>query len=292
MSVFDYPRVNFWGTQRVNPATGNNNSLGPGGELTVTSDTDQVQPIGPTGSTPDAQFVKWMEGAERERPRAGAVELLRRHGMRFDDVLVTSVVLGPGKIVTEDPIIGAKVGLNNALVCDLNPEGFDCTQVFSSALQIQAPNAFGGTGQFLSRKPTRAASRSTNWYRNVSFHTDFRMDTSGGAGGASATFIQSFQVHKTDLKDNRGRATSMMRCCITGGQNMEPMADGPVTRRRGHARGVGRHGVIGLQVRFNLYLCYPRIPDSASDQGLCRRRENREPGHRLGARYHRAVAVP
>ena len=67
MSVFDYPRINFWGTQRVNPATGNNNSLGPGDELTVTSDTDQVQPIGPIDNKllTDAQ-VRQMDGERRQ----------------------------------------------------------------------------------------------------------------------------------------------------------------------------------------------------------------------------------
>jgi hypothetical protein len=62
MSVFDFPRIHFWGTQRVNPGTGNNNSLGRGAELTVTSDTNRVQPV----ATPldDAAFLRWMEGAD------------------------------------------------------------------------------------------------------------------------------------------------------------------------------------------------------------------------------------
>ena len=264
MSVFDYPRVNFRGTQRVNPATGNNNSLGPGDELTVTSDTDQVQPIGPIDQTlTDAQFVKWMEGADEKGFVRGQWNYYGDMSMRFDDALVNSVVLGPGEIVTEDPIIGAKVGLNNALVCDLNPEGFDCTQVFSSALQIYAPNAFGGNGQFVSRKPTRAASRATNWYRNVSFHTDFPNDSSGGAGGASATFILSFQVHKTDLQDNRGLGDEYDEMLHHWWPKYGTYG-APVSRAAAALQeALNREDVKGLQVRFNLYLCYPRIPDSA-----------------------------
>jgi hypothetical protein len=46
----------------VNPATGNNNSLGPGQELTITSNTEQVQPIDSPLS--DADFIGWMEGAD------------------------------------------------------------------------------------------------------------------------------------------------------------------------------------------------------------------------------------
>ena len=293
MSVFDYPRINFWGTQRVNPATGNNNSLGPGDELTVTSDTDQVQPIGPIDQTlTDAQFVKWMESADNRGYVRGQWNYYGDMSMRFDDVVVKSAVLGPRDIITDDPIIGAKVGLNNALVCDLNPEGFDCTQVFSSALQVYAPNAFGGNGQFVSRMPTRAVSRSTNWFRNVSFHTDFPKDSSGGAGGASATFILSFEVRKTDLRDirNVGDEYDEMlhhwwpKSEDEGKTEGKPLSRAAAALHKAIHRGLDRGDVRGLQVRFNLYLCYPRIADSAliKDFAAGRKTENPAIGWVLG----------
>ena len=42
-----------------------------------------------------------------------------------------------------EPLIGARVGLRSAFVCDVNPEGFDCTQIFAGALEINAPEALG-----------------------------------------------------------------------------------------------------------------------------------------------------
>ena len=53
---------------------------------------------------------------------------------------------------------------------------------------------------FVSRLPTRAVTRSLNWYRNVSFHGVLGNDTSGGAGGASATFIHAVKVLDSDLE--------------------------------------------------------------------------------------------
>jgi hypothetical protein len=89
-------------------------------------------------------------------------------GFRFDDVRVISAALAGGEVVLDDLLIGARVSMVNALVCDLDPEGFDWTQIFSGGLQIRAPGAIGDTGTFLSRQPTRAVTRGLNWYRNVS----------------------------------------------------------------------------------------------------------------------------
>src|SRR5215475_9312277 len=109
MSIFDFPRVNFWGTQRVNPGTGNNNSLGPGDELTITSNTEQVQPV--DSKLSDDDFITWMEGADPKGLVRGQWNYYGDMSMRFDDVFVHSGVLGPGQIITKDPLIGAKVSL-------------------------------------------------------------------------------------------------------------------------------------------------------------------------------------
>jgi hypothetical protein len=283
MSVFDFPRVNFWGTQRVNPGTGNNNSLGPGDELTITSDTEQVQPIRSTLS--DADFITWMESADAQGLVRGQWNYYGDMGLRFDNVVVKSGVLGPGQLVTEDPLVGAKVSLVNALVCDVNPEGFDCTQIFTGALQIDAPGALGGTGVFLSRRPTRAVTRSLNWYRNVSFHGVLGNNTSGGAGGASATFIHSVGVLKSDLKPIPDRGVEydemLHHWWPKRGTDHAPMSSIAVAMHDA----LQREDVIGLQIRFNLYLCYPRISDSTlvEDFAAGRKTENPAIGWVLGA---------
>jgi hypothetical protein len=260
MSVLDFPRVNFWGTQRVNPGTGNNNSLGPGQELTITSNTEQVQPI--ESPLSDADFITWMEGSDPMGLTRGQWNYYGDMGMRFDEVVVKSGVLRPGQLITDDPLIGAKVSLINSLVCDVNPEGFDCTQIFSGALQVDAPEVLGGTGVFVSRLPTRAATRSLNWYRNVSFHGVLGNDTSGGAGGASATFVHAVEVLGGDLEPipDRGAEYDEML------HHWWPRrgADGAPTSQLVAAmhEALRLKNVIGLQIRYNLYLCYPRIADS------------------------------
>jgi hypothetical protein len=261
MSVLDFPRVNFWGTQRVNPGTGNNNSLGPGQELTVTSNTEQVQPVDSPLS--DDDFISWLESADPKGLVRGQWNYYGDMSMRFDDVVVNSGVVEPGRLITEDPLIGAKVSLINSLVCDVNPEGFDCTQIFSGALQIDAPRALGGTGVFVSRLPTRAVTRSLNWYRNVSFHGVLGDDTSGGAGGASATFIHAVKVLDSDLQKIPDRGVEydevLHHWWPKRGANGAPTS--PLVAAMHKAL---RHkDVIGLQIRYNLYLCYPRIADSA-----------------------------
>src|SRR5262249_26660043 len=140
--------------------------------------------------------------------------------------------------------------------------GFDCTQIFSGALQIDAPEALGGTGVFVSRLPTRAATRSLNWYRNVSFHGVLGNDTSGGAGGASATFVHGVEVLGGALEPipDRGAEYDEML------HHWWPRrgADGAPTSQLVAAmhEALRLNNVIGLQIRYNLYLCYPRIADS------------------------------
>jgi hypothetical protein len=276
LSIFSFPRLHFWGTQSVNPGTGNNNSLGPGTEITVTANTEQVAPI--ASDLSDAGFFAWMQGLDPNGLLRAQWNYFGDMSFRFGDagaqtgetdtaqfVSIVSAQLAPNDLRTDpktEPMIGARVGLRSAFVCDVNPEGFDCTQIFAGALEIDAPDALGGTGVFLSRPPTRAVTRSLNWYRNASFHVAVD-PTSGGAGGASATFIHSIEVRPGDLKPlpDLGEEYDEM---LHHWWPREATSKGPQSPAAvALHKALLQPGVRGLQVRYNLYLTYPRISDAA-----------------------------
>jgi hypothetical protein len=173
MSLFDFPRIHVRGTYLVNPGTGNNDSASPGEELSVTSNSERVQPM--LGGRTDEEFHQWMISLDDHGLLRAQWNYYGDMSFRFLDVRVCSVQLDEHRILTQpsqDALIGSRVYLNHGLMCDANPEGFDSTQVFSESLQINATHAFAD-GSFVSRKPSRGTTRSLNWYRNVSYHGPF-----------------------------------------------------------------------------------------------------------------------
>ncbi|HET6333658.1 MAG TPA: hypothetical protein VFG30_10615 [Polyangiales bacterium] len=267
MGLFDFPRIHIVGTHEVNPGTGNNNSASPGDELTVTSDSERVQPIGFDKS--DVDFRRWMTGLDELGMLRSQWNYYGDMSFRFTDVTVRSVQLGPNQLIrshAQDKLIGASVHLNNAIVCDNNPEGFNGTQVFAEALEIHAPDALQGAGSFVSRPPDRATTRWLNWQRNVSFQTPFKLPdpakpasgeiTSGAAGAASATFQCGIKVNAEDLalEPSYERVLNRSRFKLRPEENASPALDALVAEIRG--------GACGLVFRYNLYLTYPRISDT------------------------------
>jgi hypothetical protein len=272
MSIFDFPRIHFWGTQLCNPGTANNDSLGPGTELAYTSNTEEVQPAANfrTQGMTDAQYMAWLQSCE-DVPGIGRVLNAQWNyygdmSFRFQDVRVNAVELDSRTRYTDasqDKLVGARLDLDRALLCDNNPEGFDTTQIFSEALQLRALDALEAPGAWLSREPSRACTiRGLSWDRNVSFHADVP-NTSGGAGGAAATFqsvIEMWPEDFTVLAD-------------------QPMADDQIhhklLRRPGASPALDALAKLfssnrpprGLVYRFALYLTYPKIadPDLAAD---------------------------
>jgi hypothetical protein len=264
MGLFDFPRIHVFGTHLTNPGTGNNDSASPGTELTVVSNTERVQAM--TQGMTDAQFEAWMTGLDKYGLLRAQWNYYGDFGFRFIDVRVRSVQLSPDRVVTDpaaDPFIGAQVYLNDATMCDANPEGFTSTQVFSESLEIRSPRVLGSGGSFISRKPTRATTRWLNWYRNVSYHGLFGLPpdgangklSSGGAGGASASFQCGIEIRPHDLKARRGdtadRDEVLHKLLPRGSKALSELVD--VLKRR---------DALGLLFRYNIYLCFPKFSDT------------------------------
>ena len=257
--MFDVPRVHVFGAQLVNAGTGNNDSLGPGTEITVTSDTAQVQPV-MHGMSPEA-WRQWVIGLDQNGLLRCQWNYYGDMSLRFLDVRVVSVQSAPGEVVTDaaaDPLIGCQVHLDRATVCDNDPEGFNTTQVFADAFTIRSNAdrpAFGGAGRFISRRPTRAVTRGLNWSRNVSFHGTLGNATSGGAAGASAGFQCSFEITDADVAEVPDPADDEFRHHFVAGHSPTVAALIDLFRREGRQR------PRGLTFRFNLHLAYPRTSD-------------------------------
>ncbi len=261
MSLFDFPRIHVSGSHFVNVGTGNNDSASPGEELTVTSNSQRVQ--AELGGRSDREFLDWMSALDDHGLLRSQWNYYGDMGFRFVDVRVTTTQPDLETVLTEpeeDALIGARVNLNHALMCDTNPEGFDSTQIFAESLQITSKAALRD-GVFLSRKPSRATTRSLNWYRNVSYHGPFGLPpeglggelSSGGAGGASATFEHRIEIRPEDLQTPAGAGQEF------GFHRLLPLGNSPVLARMVSAL---RDNGCGVVFRYNLYLCSPLLSDT------------------------------
>ena len=259
MGIFDLPRIHVFGTQLVNAGTGNNDSVGPGTEITVTSDTAHVRPV-MHGMQPK-EWGEWMIGLDQQGLLRCQWNYYGDMSLRLLDVKVVSVQHRPGVLITdedEEPLIGSQVHLDNAVVCDNDPEGFNTTQVFADALTIRSPPgrpAFGAAGRFVSRRPTRAVTRGLNWSRNVSFHGTLGSQTSGGSAGASAGFQCSVEIRPDDLVDDPDVAVDDVLHHFVPGSSPTIALLAELLGRDGPSR------PRGLTFRYNLHLAYPRLSD-------------------------------
>jgi len=264
VSLFDFPRVNFWGTTWINPGTGNNDSASPGTELSVVSNTERVAAM--TQGKTDQEFRAWMTGLDQYGLLRCQWNYYGDFGWRFVDVRVQSAQYSATRLVddaAQDPLIGGQVYLNNALLCDTNPEGFTSTQIFAESLTILAPGAIDGTGTFVSRRPARATTRWLNWYRNVSYHGLFGLPptgangklSSGGAGGASATFQHAIRVKPYDLLPGRHASND-------DDEILHKLIPGKSAAVRALVDALRAPTARGLILRYNLYLCFPLLSDT------------------------------
>jgi hypothetical protein len=266
VSIFHLPRITFFGSMSANAGTGNNDSLSPGTGMIMTSNSERVQPL-LQGMTPD-QFRVWIAGLTPDGLMRGQYNLYGDMGLDFNDVRITSITRGYGDVVTDpdaDPLIGCRVSLEHAFLCDNNPEGFSTTQIFSDSLTISSRSdrpAFAATGVFRSRQPSVATTRGINWYRNVSYHGCLGNATTGGAGGASAGFQSAIVVDADDLKLEADRAAELDEAVhLFAAADDSPTVAALAEVLEGAGDG-SPTGAMGLTVRYNLFLAYPRISDA------------------------------
>jgi hypothetical protein len=251
MSVFDFPRINVAGTYLVDPPTGNND-VPP---MAYLSDNGAV--AANTGPMHDEAFVAWASSLDGKGLLRSSWNYYGDMSLRFLEVAVTGVQLGPGAVVTDpasDPLVGATVSLDDGVMCDVDPEGIDATQVFAGSLQINAPAALRDR-LFISRLPTRATERNLNFCRNVSFLSTIGKTSSAHAGGGSAVFQFSIEVLPEDLVAEKAMSAG-------AGQQFHKLIPEPASAAAtALTNALQQPGVRGLVFRLTIYMTHPLVSD-------------------------------
>jgi hypothetical protein len=199
MSIFDYPRINFKGTIRLNPGTANNDdyagafalpdSWGPfAGETLALIDSKMVQAR--TYGMSDEAFRAWVQKQQtfNKSGKPGVTQQIIPAEWNYyggmdtsiTDVKVIGVTAGPGEIYSEPVegvaltgLLGAGLSFLGGHITDVNSEGSPpSTQFFIDRLTLAKD---GQT--FISGSPSKGACQWLNFYRNVNLTGD------GGAGG-------------------------------------------------------------------------------------------------------------
>ena len=175
MSHLSLPRVHFRGEFETNVDTANNDDVADFVDVArVTIDTQGKS---------DDEFRQWLEEYQEATPdqlagiRAGW-NYYGDNACRFRRVTVTCVEL-PSRTVADaagDPLVGAAVHLNLAVMVDLDPEGILGTQIFCDQFQVKVQDR---DDVFWEGLTTRFYSR---W---LSFRRNLRV---GGFTGASAVW--------------------------------------------------------------------------------------------------------
>lgn len=192
MSIFDYPRINVYGTIRLNPGTANNDdyaasatlpaSWGPfAGEALGLIDSKQVKAR--TYGQSDADFLQWAQKAQPFDTANGTQEIIPAEWNFYGDmssqnvttngqssIRVVGVQVGDSG-VDLDGCIGADLDYSGSIT-DINPEGSPpATQFFFDQI------ALGPSGSpLIQAELSKGTGQWINFYRNVNIVAD------GGAG--------------------------------------------------------------------------------------------------------------
>ncbi len=191
MSIFDYPRINFKGTVRLNPGTANNDdyagalllpqSWGPpyAGQTLALIDSKTVQPQ--TYGMSDAAFLAWAQKAQtfdvagKPGQTQQTIPAEWNYYGAMDSTTISVSVTGVQTGSNNAPpagLVGATLTFSGGIT-DVNSEGSPpATQFFMDSLKLA-----NGSQTFIQGVPSKGACQWLNFYRNVNLTAD------AGAGG-------------------------------------------------------------------------------------------------------------
>jgi hypothetical protein len=153
MSHLSLPRIHFQGEFVTNVATANNDDIVKLVNVAVVGVDIRDKS--------DSELRQWLKEFQPPTPeqrggiRAGW-NYYGNNGCRFQDVTVTCIELA-GRVITgetEDPLIGASVALDQAVMVDIDPEGSRGTQIFCDGFRVHKDQTVfweGPTTRFYSR---------------------------------------------------------------------------------------------------------------------------------------------
>jgi hypothetical protein len=183
MSVLAFPRIHFRGTCLINPPTGNNN------DVRINLDEANVALRPELVRLTDDEVRQWLfDTIPAVSPINGMEFPYLRSGwnpygtgtVEFPNLIVCAAIAGPGKRVTNDPLIGLPVRIAGsdtfpAIICDVDPSASVASQLFVGKVSIGDPQV-----GLKALHDTRAHSR---WvlYRNASVYTGEQNYVGAGA---------------------------------------------------------------------------------------------------------------
>ena len=192
MSVFDFPRIHFKGTIKLNPGTANNDDYAPAAAMPASWGAFAGQPFGLVDSKlvqartfgmSDAAFMEWVQQPQTldSTSKPGTTtEIMPAEWNYYGDMrsdvqaAVVGVQTAPGNTFTSaDPnvaltsLLGGKVAFDGGIT-DVNPEGSPpATQFFINTLTVS-----DGQTDLVKGRPTKGACQWLNFYRNVNLTGD------------------------------------------------------------------------------------------------------------------------
>ena len=180
MSLFDYPRINFLGTIKLNPGTANNDDYAAAytwqGQPLALIDSKTVEPR--TYGMSDADFIAWVQQVQTfdvvgsPGKTAQTIPAEWNYYGAMDSSPIAVAVTGAQGAGESSGLAGAALTFSG-VITDVNSEGSPpATQFFFDNVTLAAN---GRT--LLSGAPSKGACQWLNFYRNVNLQAD------AGAGG-------------------------------------------------------------------------------------------------------------
>lgn len=207
MSHLSLPRIHFQGEMWADVTTANND------DVVKFIDVATVTLTMPDGLTTTDDFRRWATELDPEKQKLRAS--WNYYGTTrcwFDNVSVKGVQLPGGELITSqssepDPLIGAAVNLNRAVMIDVDPESILSSQIFCDQFQIRS-----GDGLRCQGPPTRFYSRWNHSWRNLTFRGHFK--------GASAVWQAAIPPNQLRLEGTNSPVLNALREVAEAGQGL------------------------------------------------------------------------